>query len=184
MTDIVFTDFPSVPRERVCCFTGHRSIPDSEKPWISQTVRSLALRLIKRGVTHFITGGALGFDTVASVTLLNMRNCETFLDENGKKIEISVTVAVPCPSQSKYWASRDRALYNAILRDADCVVLISDTYTKYCMHRRNRFMVDKSGYCIAYVTENSGGSYNTKKYAEHVGIPLINIAELKKESEN
>ena len=44
------------------------------------------------------------------------------------------------------------------------------------MSKRNRYMVDSSGYCICYVTQKKGGSYYTMNYAKEAGLGIINLA--------
>ena len=44
------------------------------------------------------------------------------------------------------------------------------------MHKRNRYLVDHSSICIAYLTENRGGTFYTANYANTSQIPVINIA--------
>lgn len=62
-------------------------------------------------------------------------------------------------------------------RQADKVVYTSKEYTRGCMHKRNRHLVDNSSICIAYLTEQSGGTAYTVDYARKNGLIVINIAE-------
>lgn len=50
-------------------------------------------------------------------------------------------------------------------------------YFKGCMHKRNRHLVDNSGYCICYLTRTQGGTAYTVDYALERGLPVINIAD-------
>lgn len=163
-------------KSTACCFTGHRNISDGEKQRVSEEIGRIVRTLVRHGVRHFIVGGALGFDTVAAVTVINMRDNEILTDADENEVEITLTVAVPCPKQSAKWKFADRALYNSILKSADEVVTLSDSYTRECMLARNRYMVDRSNYCICYVTHRSGGSYYTMNYAKKSGLGVINIA--------
>lgn len=54
-------------RERTCCFTGHRIISAQVVPQLKAELAQTVTRLIDQGVTQFVTGGALGFDTMAAV---------------------------------------------------------------------------------------------------------------------
>lgn len=60
---------------------------------------------------------------------------------------------------------------------ADKVVYTSQEYTRGCMHKRNRHLVDNSSACISYLTENKGGTFYTVNYAKSKGVEVINIAE-------
>ncbi|MBE6619446.1 MAG: DUF1273 domain-containing protein [Ruminococcaceae bacterium] len=160
-----------------CCFTGHRSMTESEKQRASTEIKRIIRTLARNGVRRFITGGAVGFDTLAASAVISLRDSEILTDTAGKAVKIHLTVAVPCPEQSEKWSFRDRALYNSILRSADEVITLSDHYEKSCMFVRNRYMVDNSAYCVAYVTHSRGGSYYTMNYAKKSEICVINLAQ-------
>ena len=51
-------------------------------------------------------------------------------------------------------------------------------YPKAAYQLRNRSMVDRSDLIIFNVTHDSGGAYQTMKYAQSIGKQMINIAEL------
>lgn len=159
-----------------CCFTGHRSMSENEKQRASEEIKKTVRALAKRGVTTYVVGGALGFDTIAALAVISLRDSEVLTDRDGKSVRIRLIVAVPCATQSEKWSFFDRALYNSILKSADEVVTLSDTYTKDCMLKRNRYMVDRSAYCICYVTHFGGGSYYTMSYAKKSGLTVINLA--------
>ncbi len=175
MTD-TFEKETNNKRSATCCFTGHRTMLYEEKQRAAQGIHSAVKSLVKRGVRHFITGGALGFDTVAAATIINMRDNETLFDDDGNVVKISLTLAVPCPTQSDRWSFANKTMYNSIAKSADEIIMVSETYTRDCMSRRNRYMVDNSAYCICYVTQKSGGSYYTMNYAKEAGLGIINLA--------
>lgn len=52
---------------------------------------------------------------------------------------------------------------------------ISENYTNDCMHKRNRHLVDFSGYCIAYLNKNSGGTAYTVNYACQNDLEIVNL---------
>ena len=54
---------------------------------------------------------------------------------------------------------------------------ITDGYTPACMYERNRALVDGSDLCIAYLTENRGGTLYTCTYALKHRVELLNLAE-------
>ena len=152
--------------EKSCCFSGHRvlfDIPDLRKRLTEETEK-----LIGEGVTRFINGGALGFDLLAAEIVLSLR-----LNHN-----IRLEMALPCPEQDKTWHKRDRIRYNYILDNADKVTYVSDKYYRGCMLARNRYMVDNSEYCIAYLVNQYGGTYHTVNYALYCNKKVINIANL------
>lgn len=50
-------------RQRTCCFTGHRAIPEKDLPDILERTEQAVRRLIEHGVVFFGVGGAIGYDT-------------------------------------------------------------------------------------------------------------------------
>lgn len=154
--------------ERAAAFTGHRDIPTSEYEALTKRLFLLIDRLYREGVTTYYCGGALGFDTIAAVTVLNMKL---------QYPALKLVIAAPCPEQARSWSEGDRALYASILRRADEVVTVSPSYTRGCMQLRNRYMVDRADTLIAYVKRDSGGSAYTKRYAIKKGLTIIDVTE-------
>ena len=58
---------------------------------------------------------------------------------------------------------------------ADRTVCVSEHYFKGCMQKRNRFLVDNSILCIYWLTNETGGTKYTVKYAQSKGLKLENI---------
>ena len=71
----------------------------------------------------------------------------------------------------------ERALFDDIRAKADHIEYITDRYTATCMYARNRALVDGSTLCVAYLTENRGGTLYTCTYALKKRVELINLAE-------
>lgn len=154
-------------REKACCFTGHRTIPPGERRELARRLEETVLRLYRRGVRYFGAGGALGFDTLAAQAILRLREeCPG----------IRLILVLPCPSQTKGWKPEDAAEYEQIKSQADQVVYTSQEYTRGCMHKRNRYLVDHSGVCVCYLTKDSGGTAYTVRYAKAHGLEIINLA--------
>ena len=154
------------PTPRACAFTGHRALLQAEMTRVCEALFLLIDRLYREGYTVYYCGGALGFDTVAAVTVLNMK---------AKYPDLRLVMALPCPEQSARWQKADRALYQSILSRADEVVTLSEHYTNYCMMKRNRYMVDHADKVIAYLKKDTGGTASTVRYAEKKGIDVINL---------
>ena len=155
-------------RSKTCCFTGHRSIPTHQRPQIVKELRKQITRLIEEGVIYYGAGGALGFDTLAALTVLELRE---------KHPQIKLILVLPCPEQSHRWQREDIEIYESIKRQSDKIVYTAAHYTPDCMHRRNRHLVDNSGVCVCYQTKPSGGTAYTVSYARQQGIRVINLAE-------
>ncbi len=155
-------------REKTACFTGHRKIPPESISELSQRLKNTLLRLIEEGYMYFGAGGALGFDTLATQCVLSLKK---------QYPHIKLILVLPCITQTKGWSKNDIAIYEEIKSQADKVVYTSQEYTRGCMHKRNRHLVDNSSACISYLTENKGGTFYTVNYAKSKGVEVINIAE-------
>ena len=155
--------------EWVCCFTGHRKIDGTALQALSALLDDVLDRLIADGVTVFRTGGAVGFDTLAALKVLERRaTCPS----------IALELYLPCRNQAEGWGERSREYYDYILAQADRVEYLFDSYVKGCMLARNRRMVEGSQFCIGYCTSELGGSAYTLDYAKKNGLRVINLARM------
>lgn len=152
--------------ESNCCFTGHRVIPKNRYFYVRARLSEEILKKIREGITGFICGGALGFDTLAAQMVLDFRDIFP---------QISLILCLPCKNQTRGWQKNDVDTYNSILARADKTIFLSDEYYNGCMHKRNRTMVDSSSSCIAYLEENKGGTFFTVNYALKNGRNVIYI---------
>ncbi len=90
--------------------------------------------------------------------------------------QIKLILVLPCKTQTYGWSRENIEIYEKIKKACDKYVYTSDEYTSGCMQYRNRYLVDHSGYCICYLTKNSGGTAYTVRYAEKKGLKIINLA--------
>lgn len=158
---------PKSIREQTCCFTGHRDLPPNESAIIGHRLEQALRELILSGVRFFGAGGALGFDTLAAQTVLSLRQ---------EYPHIRLILVLPCLSQTRGWRPKDVEVYEAIKKQADKVTYTAREYTKGCMHRRNRHLVDCSGTCVCYLKRDTGGTAYTVRYAREQGLRVINLA--------
>ncbi len=153
---------------RICCCTGHRpkgflwnyedKSCELHKEYLQILEYAIEQAITKNGFGYFISGGAIGADMDFSETVINLRE---------KYPHIQLEIAVPCANQDLKWSKTDKERYHYILEKADRVTILSPYYHRGCMHQRNRYMVDKSELIIAVWNESqSGGTYNTLRYAE------------------
>ena len=155
-------------KNHTVCFTGHRRILQEHFGTLAQRLKTILVQLINEGYVYFGAGGALGFDTLAAQTVLELKN---------EYPEIKLILVLPCLSQTRGWSTRDIEIYEAIKNKADKVVYTSQEYTRGCMHKRNRHLVDNSSSCICYLTESTGGTAYTVDYARKNNLTVINLGE-------
>lgn len=135
---------------------------------LARRLKTILIDLIENGYQYFGAGGALGFDTLAAQTVLELKS---------EYPQIKLILVLPCLSQADSWGTYDKEIYERIKSAADKAVYTSKEYTKGCMHKRNRHLVDNSSVCICYLTEVSGGTAYTVEYAKKKGLLVINTAE-------
>lgn len=154
-------------KERTCCFTGHRKIPPLQSLQIAERLNTELIKLIDQGYLYFGAGGALGFDTIAAKTVLTLQqSCP----------QIKLILVLPCKTQTRGWEKENIAIYEDIKNRCNKVVYTSENYTRGCMLKRNRHLVDNSSACICYLTESKGGTAYTVEYARRSGIKIVNLA--------
>ena len=152
----------------ICCFTGHRNIEDSHMLGMPSVLDYEIEKLIICGVTTFRGGGALGFDMLAELKVLEKRSKYDFL-----RLEL----ILPCRDQAQRWSARNREIYEYISSMADSVDFVSESYTSNCMYDRNRRLVDGSDFCLAYWKNTKGGTAYTCDYAQKKGVHVLNLFE-------
>lgn len=161
-----------IDRNRTSCFTGHRKIPASEIKNIEKQLDEIIEKLYQKGVIFYGAGGSYGFDLLAEKAVIRARN---------RHKEIKLILVLPCKNQEKYWTEDNKTTFAKIKNQADKIVYTSEIYSKDCMYKRNRHLVDFSGYCVAYLSKNSGGTAFTVNYARQNGVEIFNLASQNKQ---
>ena len=135
---------------------------------LTRRLKTSIIELIDKGYKYFGAGGALGFDTLAAQTVLALKKDYP---------QIKLILVLPCITQADSWSAEEKAIYDDIKGSADKVVYTSYDYTRGCMHKRNRHLVDNSSACICYLTEKTGGTAYTVDYARNKNVLVINVAK-------
>ena len=155
-------------REFTCFFTGHRIIAKSKKAGIEERIRREAEILINdNGVTDFITGGALGFDTMAARVIIGLKE---------KYDYIKLHLYLPCYDHMRGWNTLDQYEARMIMAYADSKTYVTEgKYIAGCMQLRNKKMAHDAQYCIAYMNNLRSGTAYTVSYAKEIDDTVINI---------
>ena len=154
-------------RSECLCFTGHRVIPFALRKKVESLLNHSLRQSYEEGKRVFLSGGALGFDTLASLAVFRLKSVYP---------DIKLVIAVPCRSQSSRWSTHDREVYRFLLSHADQVIYVSEEYFLGCMQKRNRFLVDHADQCMCFLTQCKGGTWYTVSYAYDRGLKINNLA--------
>ena len=161
-------------RANTCCFTGHRP---EKLPWgsdetdprcsaLKRKIRDAVESAYDGGMRHFICGMARGCDFYFAEAVLTLRR---------EKGDVTLEAAIPCAAQSGGWPEADQVRWRSLLAQCDLETLVQEQYTKGCMLRRNRYMVDHSALLIAVYDGVSGGTRHTLEYAMRQKVPFLDI---------
>ena len=159
--------------ERCCAFTGHRP---KKFPWgyneadtrcvtLKRAIDEEIAKLVEAGYTDFFSGMAEGADTWAALAVLALKKGNPAL---------RLHCVLPCEEQADRWSASARELYFSILEQSDEVVYVNREYSKNCMLKRNRCLVDHAACLLAvYNGEWRGGTAMTVRYALKMGRKVI-----------
>ena len=155
----------NVPIKTVC-FTGHRSMARGDALRLPLYLEEVILELMERGATVFRTGGAMGFDTMAALKVLDLQ---------ARYPEVELELILPCRNQTEQWDEAGIRTYQYILDHATRHRFLFDTYVEGCMLERDRQLVQGSDVCVAFCTRSRGGTAYTCGYALKQGVELVNL---------
>ena len=170
-----------------CCFTGHRpsklygySLEDKRYQILAKLLRKVVEQeLISNGYSEFITGGALGLDTVAFFVINDLKRTYP----NLKNI-----LAIPYEDQFKKWTNPiDLDRYRRMKSLADEIIYVDKVigyenskvkegvYHKDKLDVRNNYMVDTSNFFVSVWDGTYSGTKNCIDYALEKGLCGYNI---------
>ncbi len=152
------------------CFTGHRNIPENITSIIHELLAQILDSLYDRGARIFKAGGAVGFDTMAAQAVIDLRNRK---DDRSVKLHLCLAA----PDQAKNFSRYDAIIYRMVFDSADSFSYESEKASSASYFARNRSLVGGSDVCVAYCTEQRGGTYYTCTKALTSGVEFINLAD-------
>ena len=149
-------------KDITACFTGHRSYDGSRNEELKSAIREL----YTRGYRTFLCGMAMGFDLTAAECVLSLRE-----QLNGLRI----VAVVPFEGMQRRFSTKQQALYNHIISEADEVITLATHYSSSVYALRNNYLVDNSSAVIAYFTGEKGGTAYTVRRAVKSLSQIVNI---------
>ncbi len=149
-------------KEKSCAFTGHRLLGDDFDPALLDRVVE---RLLKTGIDTFYCGMAKGFDMTAAETVLRYK------DKYGARL----VCCIPYSGQAECFSAADKERYANILARCESKIVFSQTYNRWCMHARDRYMAENCATVVCYLRKTAGGTHYTVAYARSLGDKIIEI---------
>ena len=145
-------------------FFGHRVIEDPLR--IEQHLETLIRKLLQeKEYVEFLVGRDGEFDQIVSSTI---RRCKrTVRDDNSAHVWV-----LPYPTAD----FRDNEeTYREYYDEIEICGTSAGGHFKGAYQTRNREMVDRSDLIVFCIQHESGGAWQTMKYAKRQGIPCINL---------
>ena len=154
-----------------CAFTGYRpaKMPfgyNEDNPScvaLKKELYQMIENLIGQGYAHFLSGGAMATDTWAAEAVLDLRE---------KYPWIVLEMVSPFDGQADRWSADYQARHDHLFEEADIVTIISHEYTKSCMFRRNRYLLENADLLLAVFDGQPGGTAMTVQYAQDLGLQV------------
>ncbi len=162
-------------KSKSCSFTGHRETKLNPN-WhenlrecvdLKEKLAETVLALYLSGKNHFICGMAHGCDMYFAEAILQLKKNHP---------DVTLEAAIPFLGQADKWGEKMKNRYLSILKLCDKRTLVQREYTRDCMMRRNRYMVDNSSVLVAVYNGSAGGTRNTIFYAMREGVELVEIS--------
>ena len=153
-------------------FFGHRFIEDSLR--IEQHLETLIRKLLKeKEYVELLVGRDGEFDQIVSSTI---RRCKReYRSDNSAHIWVLPYLTAEFRDNEESF----RDYYDEI----EVCEAAAGSHYKNAHQTRNRAMVDRSDLVVLCIQRESGGAWQTMKYAKKQGIPYINIADPKEDAE-
>ena len=150
----------------VIAWTGHR--PKDLDPTFTFTRFTAildGLGMNARDDVRFITGGALGIDTMAAEYAIT------------RNIPLTLILPFNIATMTKFWREHDAlTLAEHWLKADETIALSHDTYNVAMYDKRNHEMVDRADIVFAVWTGKPvGGTSNCIRYAHKVNKPVWNL---------
>ena len=134
---------------------------------MKEVLASQISALAEQGVTDFLSGMAQGVDLWCAQIVLDLRKTNPAL---------KLHAILPCEGQERKWTASAQEHYRSILAQANEVIYVGQEYSRNCMLKRNRCLVDHSSILLAvYNGTYQSGTGMTVRYAQRLKREIIII---------
>lgn len=140
-----------------CCFFGHRDTPLSVQDELKPLLKEL---IEKEGVDRFLVGNEGGFDQLVAKTLRKLK-------EEYPQIRCYIVLAYINRSYDN----------NALLLETIYPEGLEFTSPRFCIDRRNRWMLKEADTVVGYVCHSIGGAARFFSLAQKQGKRCFNLGK-------
>ena len=152
--------------KKACSFTGHRTLKEEQIGKLPALLGRAINYAYENGCRDFLSGGALGFDTVAAREVLRFRMFHR---------DVRLILVLPCINQDEKWSNSQRNAYHHLLGSADEIIYVADEYEPGCHKKRNEILAERGDVIISYVSRYNSGAAQTVRMAEKLGKTVYNL---------
>ena len=147
-------------------FFGHRIIEDFNR---AEKKAEAIIRevILQKEYVEFLVGRGRDFDQIVYAAVKR-------LQRRIKADNSSLVWILPYPTAE---LRNNEESFQAYYDEIEICDVAQNSHPKRAYQIRNRQMVDRSDLVVFYVEHNSGGAYQTMRYAQEKGKRIINLAE-------
>ena len=149
----------------IVTFCGHAHFSKSEK--YEQKILDFLEEKIGDKFAEMYLGGYGEFDSFA------LDCCKKY-----KKTHPNISLVFITPYLTLDY-QRNHLQFQKTTYDSIIYPEIEDKPKRYAIAYRNKYMVEKADYIVAYVSHDWGGAYTTYKHAKRKGKKIFNLADFR-----
>ncbi len=148
----------------VVSFFGHRRMDNPLT--IDRRLDALIRRLLlEKPYVEFLVGRDGDFDQLVSSAIHRAKR--TIRNDNSSLVWV-------LPYATAEYRNHAES-YHEYYDEVEICEAAAGSHYKAAFQARNRSMVDRSDLVVFYIDHNSGGAYQTMRYARKQGVPCINL---------
>ena len=140
-----------------CTFFGHSDCHGLDEIKLERAIEML----ISKGVDTFYVGHQGNFDSIVYACLKRLKATHPH-------ISFYVVLAYPPLQKATCFIPADFTLFPEAAAAAP---------RRFAIDRRNRWMIDRSDFCLCYISHSWGGAYKFAHMAKRKGVETLNLGD-------
>lgn len=148
----------------VCTFAGHREVYQAN---IAEKLdEAISIIVETDDCFRFLVGGMGNFDGMCASAIRRAKR-------RYPNKQISLELVLPYLTQELI---ENKQFYETSYDDVIVPIELAGVHYKSAITKRNRWMIERSDWLVAFVYREFGGAYTTLRYAEKKGLQIVNLA--------